>query len=527
MKRTILALTVVLGSLAIHAAVGEVRRSFSVPFTQPFGLTLQGNDIIVSDRESGSYRRFSPATGTFSETSPLPCERAWGIAADKTGLWVSDRDTKRLIHFDPANGISDFTLSELESDPSGLAWSPDGLWTAAGNKIMLLDPTDGTEKISFTGSSNDMSGVFFDGSYLWLSDRITDRIVVSLPDGTIFGAFPSPGPYPAGLVRVGNVLWVLDFEKRMLYEVDIAPSSEPFYLGQPHRRTVSYFYTLFNRGPSSAARGRIYVAIGEDDAHQRILKGPAFIPQQVSFVRDGWGQRFAAVEGDIPVTKSLALGYLAEIETRDLNYFILPEWVKGIETIPADIRTAYTRDGSKLQINDPTVRDLVKQIVGTEKNPFWIAFKIHKYLHEHIAYERTGGWNAAPVVLKRGTGSCSEFSFAFIALARAAGLPARYEAGVVVRQDDGSVDEVYHRWPQVYLPPFGWIPVDPSKGKPATPYEVATSFGSLSHRFFVTTHGGGDSSYLGWTYNGNAFYEFSGRALIEERAEAKWYPGSF
>jgi hypothetical protein len=54
--------------------------------------------------------------------------------------------------------------------------------------------------------------------------------------------------------------------------------------------------------------------------------------------------------------------------------------------------------------------------------------------------------------------------------------------------------------------------------------DVASSFGSLSHRFFITTHSGGDSPYLGWTYNYNSFYEFSGRAIVESRSEAKWDP---
>ncbi len=62
------------------------------------------------------------------------------------------------------------------------------------------------------------------------------------------------------------------------------------------------------------------------------------------------------------------------------------------------------------------------------------------------------------------------------------------------------------------------------RGKPATAMDVASSFRSLSYRFFITTHSGGDSPYLGWTYNYNSFYEFSGRAVMESRSEAKWDP---
>ncbi len=37
---------------------------------------------------------------------------------------------------------------------------------------------------------------------------------------------------------------------------------------------------------------------------------------------------------------------------------------------------------------------------------------------------RTGGWNAAPMILRRGNGSCSEYSFLLMAVLRANGVPA-------------------------------------------------------------------------------------------------------
>ncbi len=214
MSARLTAAGVVLFTVALHAAIGEVTGSFAVPFSQPFGLALRGSELIVSDRATGQYRSFSPITGSFSAPKMLPCERAWGIAADKNGIWISDRDYKRLIHFDPVKEKSDFVLSEVETDPNGLAWAPDGLWVTAGDRVVLLDPSDGTEKVSFTGPGKDVSGVFFDGKYLWLADRLSDRIAVALPDGTIFATLPAPGPYPIGLVRQGDILWVLDFEKR-------------------------------------------------------------------------------------------------------------------------------------------------------------------------------------------------------------------------------------------------------------------------------------------------------------------------
>jgi len=55
-------------------------------------------------------------------------------------------------------------------------------------------------------------------------------------------------------------------------------------------------------------------------------------------------------------------------------------------------------------------------------------------------------------VLKRGSGSCSEYSFVMIAMLRAAGIPARYAGSVVIRGDDASRDDVsIDGWKHTFL----------------------------------------------------------------------------
>jgi transglutaminase-like putative cysteine protease/sugar lactone lactonase YvrE len=515
---------IILAPMVAFAGVGKVTTTIPLPMAQPFGLAVQGDHLLISDRDTGKLFEYSLTEKKIAPAFLLPCDHPLGIAADETGLWVCERANKRIMHVLLDKKKVDRVLADVETDPTGLAWDGKNVWATSGNAFLTLDPSDGTEVATFEGPGPDTTGIFFDGKYFWLTERQRNHIVCATPDGEIIGVLPSPGPYPAGIVRRGDTLWVVDFEDKALYGVDIAFDSRPFYTGIPHARRVHFTHSLYNRGPSGDVDGKLYVCAGENDLHQRILKGPDFDPASVSLVQDNWGQKFAFLAGKVPALRELALAYTVDVETSDLNYFILPEWVQGLEKVPQEILGRYLADGSKLKIHDPYIRELSKKIVGDEKNPFWIAFRIHQYLHKSIEYQRTGGWNAAPIVLKRGNGSCSEFTFAFLALARAAGLPARYEAGIVVRGDDASIDDVYHRWVQVYLPPFGWVPVDPSRGKPATAMDVASSFGSLSNRFFITTHSGGDSPYLGWTYNYNSFYEFSGRTVVESRSEAKWDP---
>ncbi len=65
-------------------------------------------------------------------------------------------------------------------------------------------------------------------------------------------------------------------------------------------------------------------------------------------------------------------------------------------------------------------------------------------------------------------GYCSHFATAFVLLARAQGLPARYVQGFCVPLADGGEtivsSDMAHAWPEVYLDGIGWIPYEPTPG---------------------------------------------------------------
>jgi hypothetical protein len=198
--------------------------------------------------------------------------------------------------------------------------------------------------------------------------------------------------------------------------------------------------------------------------------------------------------------------------------------VGGLDEIPADIRAAYTQNSTKLVMEDPIIQKAVKEALGEETNPYWMARKINKYIQDHMYYELAGGWNVAPTVLARGSGSCSEYSFVMLAMCHAAGLPARYAGSVVIRGDDASRDDVFHRWVEVYLPNYGWFPVDPSGGDSDVPARVSDFFGGLSNRFVITTLGAGDSKTLGWDYDSAATWTAKGRVKLMQYRGGDWVP---
>jgi transglutaminase-like putative cysteine protease len=96
---------------------------------------------------------------------------------------------------------------------------------------------------------------------------------------------------------------------------------------------------------------------------------------------------------------------------------------------------------------------------------------------------------------------------------------------VVVRKDDASVDDVFHRWAEIYLPPYGWIPVDVNHGDKPDPKDRALGFGHLTNNVLVTTvEGPVAENKLGWSYNSSSSWTFKGSAKVYEEPIAEWRP---
>src|SRR5256886_4489847 len=61
-------------------------------------------------------------------------------------------------------------------------------------------------------------------------------------------------------------------------------------------------------------------------------------------------------------------------------------------------------------------------------------------------------------------GNCTDFHALFISLARAEGIPAKFEIGFPIPEDRTSgVIDGYHCWTEFHLPDVGWFPIDASE----------------------------------------------------------------
>lgn len=117
-----------------------------------------------------------------------------------------------------------------------------------------------------------------------------------------------------------------------------------------------------------------------------------------------------------------------------------------------------------IQSDHPAMIRQARAIIGDETNSWTAAQAIGDWVFGAIEKKATVSLPSALDVLARREGDCNEHTYLFVALARAAGLPARIHVGLVYSEMDGAPGAFYyHAWPSVYV--GEWVELDPTWGQ--------------------------------------------------------------
>ncbi len=533
MKNIFVIISILLSITLVYGTTSDAEDSIPAPSPCPTGLTFDGEMLWSLDRKTDQIYRINPETGEIDRQFDAPGYFTTGLAWDGKHLWISDMDftntetesySGKIYQVCPQSGKLLNVIMAPTSNPQGLAWDGTCLWVSDNGDDMIyrISPEDGTTIASFRSPARDPRGMAYDGKYIWIADRSFDELYrVHSESGVVVMILPSPGPYPWGLAWSENKLWGVDYQTDSLFEIDVF--KDVSYTRTNERwAKIEFISDIINYGPATLHDLNIYIAEPKNRSTQNIID--ITYPKKPSeFLTDQYQQRVACFHFDeLKAGDNCSPVMRVEAKIYDVMYHIIPEKVGSLADIPPNVKEKYLQDNEKYCLDDPYIQKSVKEAAGKESNPYWIARNIFDYLREKLFYERTGGWDIAPTVLKRGSGSCSEYTFVYIAMCRAAGVPARYVGSVVVRGEEACFDYVYHRWVEIYLPGYEWIPVDPSGGDRTWPRDQAMGFGHLSNRFLITTEGGGGSQYLGWNYNSSESWQADGPVQLRVEKIAEW-----
>ena len=513
--------------VAAAAAPGQEIGSIPTPGHCPQGLTFDGKHLWNVDRKSDQIYCVDPTDGHMIDSIPTPGYIPRGLTWDGSRLWTVDAEEELLYAINPDTRIVERTIYCPVSNPTGLAWNGTYLWIAndRGEELNLISPEDGTTISSIPSPTSHSWGLTFDGTYLWVSDRYKDRIFMVEPErGDVVITFDSPGPHSCGLAWDGTNLWNADYQTDRIHKL-VARDDAKFVRLESRSQECEFIHQVRNFGPDSVKTLDIYLALPHARDNQEMAGDLEYTPAPTDVLTDKWGQQVAHFRyTDLAASDFVQVSMTARAHLYQVRYFVFPDRIGTLKDIPKEIADKYLADDVKFDLSNEIIQDGLKKALGDETNPYWIARKIYNYLIENMYYELAGGWNVAPAVLERGNGSCSEYSFVYIAMCRAAGIPARYAGAITVRSDDASYDDVFHRWVEVYLPGFGWLPVDPSGGDSKWPSDRADSFGFINNRYLITTVGGGGSEYLEWGYNANQTWTSKGRCKVGVEYLGEWSP---
>ncbi len=113
-----------------------------------------------------------------------------------------------------------------------------------------------------------------------------------------------------------------------------------------------------------------------------------------------------------------------------------------------------------IQTDAPAIRAKTAEILDGEVNSWRAAEKLCQWVHTAITEKKvSGGFGSSLTALESLSGDCTEHTVLFIALARAAGIPARICSGIIFGQDAFY----YHFWAEVYV--GRWVQMDPTLGQ--------------------------------------------------------------
>jgi transglutaminase-like putative cysteine protease len=121
------------------------------------------------------------------------------------------------------------------------------------------------------------------------------------------------------------------------------------------------------------------------------------------------------------------------------------------------------------------IAELAERLVGSETNPVIKARRFYDWIADSILYSQAQEYstlrNLGDICLTRRYGDSGQQALLFITLCRATGIPARWQSGWLMFPGEESP----HAWCEVYLPPWGWVPIDPSMAVMASRYFAALS----------------------------------------------------
>ena len=165
----------------------------------------------------------------------------------------------------------------------------------------------------------------------------------------------------------------------------------------------------------------------------------------------------------------------------------------------SDLYKRFTQASDGIESSHRTIVGNATEIIGSSENPYVKAEKIYEWMKRNIDYMYEGegdpgGGALATLTLRKGV--CHGYSSLYTALLRAAGVPAKYVV-TLVPSDENKDSLEAHAYNELYLPNYGWLPVDTTWGMMVNDWFLVSGASRIKGEELWPPIEGMGTSYLG------------------------------
>jgi transglutaminase-like putative cysteine protease len=201
------------------------------------------------------------------------------------------------------------------------------------------------------------------------------------------------------------------------------------------------------------------VPIPETTASQRNVSVTASNPKP--YMENYKGTILHQIE-NLKTAKGEKIAHSVILTSYALSTAINPALVKPYSDTTTALYATYTAADQLVPAGDPEIVQKAAAIVGAEKNVYRKANLIYGWLIDNFKLVPVNKPDRPAIeAFRAGSGDDWDMAVLFCALARASGIPAIPDAGVLVDEQNNSR---VHWWAEFYVESFGWVPVDPALG---------------------------------------------------------------
>ncbi len=220
-----------------------------------------------------------------------------------------------------------------------------------------------------------------------------------------------------------------------------------------------------NLGQAQAINIPLRLAIPIDNQPVQKVQRILLSEDPIRWTNDTWGNRF--IHYNIPILnpaeiKNFTLDITLKLFSIDFN--IQKSKIGNYD----QNFSRYLLESYLININDPKIIELANKIAKDSENIVDIAWNAYEWIINNIYYQQIAGELDAQTTLRNGEGGSAELANLFVTLMRANGIPSRRISGWAQNFDKGDhlfLSRFSHGWAEIYLPNYGWLPVDPTWGK--------------------------------------------------------------